>query len=119
MAGAYVQSNGIVGAHRVWLASALCLKSSPLPNPCIHARHGTTPIPHLLLTLPAADNGAVMYSALKETPFAEHMRLVPMTGEGLAVSPTNRLLWQPLTRMRLEAWEEFSVRLRDDDVSDR
>lgn len=58
-----------------------------------------------------------MYSALKETPWAEHVRLVPMTGEGLPVSPTNRLLWQPLTRMRLEAWDEVSVRLPDDSVS--
>lgn len=39
-----------------------------------------------------------------------------MTGEGLALSPTHHLLWQPLSPYRLDAWEEFTVRLRDDQV---
>ncbi len=41
---------------------------------------------------------------------------MPMTGEGLALSPTHHLLWQPLSPYRLDAWEEFTVRLRDDQV---
>lgn len=98
---------------RTWPACASTLETDA---PHISTSHSTPPAAAPCCALPAADNGAVMYSALKETPWADHVRLVPVTGEALALSPTNRLLWQPLTGMRLDAWDEFSVRIPDDKV---
>lgn len=109
------------GAAVVWLVRNCCTWPACASTLETDAPHISSP--HLPPTpaapccaLPAADNGAVMYSALKETPWADHVRLVPVTGEALALSPTNRLLWQPLTGMRLDAWDEFSVRIPDDKV---
>lgn len=58
-----------------------------------------------------------MYTALQETPWADHARVLLMTGEGLALSGMNRALWQPLSEMRVDGFEEATVRLRDDEVS--
>lgn len=58
-----------------------------------------------------------MHSALQETPWADHARLVIMTGEGLAVSSMALGLWQPLSKMRVDSWAEFSVRLPDGQAS--
>lgn len=63
-----------------------------------------------------ADNGAVLFSALRLTAWAQHARLVPVTGEGLALSGLNQALWQPLSRMLVDSWAEFSSRLRDGEV---
>lgn len=37
-------------------------------------------------------------------------------GGGLQISPMARGLWQPLSKMAVTSWAEFSVRLRDGEV---
>lgn len=60
--------------------------------------------------------GSQLYSALAETPWAAHVRPVLMTPFGTDVVPANRAVLQPLARLRLDSWAEFSSRLPDDQV---
>lgn len=80
----------------------------------MHAR--PDPPANLLLPRWLADTGAVLYSALRATAWAEHARLVPVTGEGLALWSLNQAVWQPLSHMRVDAWADFSTRLKDGEV---
>lgn len=60
--------------------------------------------------------GSQLYSALAETPWAAHVRPVLVTPFGTDVVPANRAVLQPLARLRLDSWAEFSSRLPDDQV---
>ena len=61
-----------------------------------------------------ADNAARFYSALKETPYEEHVKIILMTGEGLNISKMNMDLWQPISPLRVESMADMSVRLTDE-----
>ena len=65
-----------------------------------------------------ADNAARFYSALRETPWAEHVKIVLKTGAGMKLNSMNVNLWQPLTNMSLDTWADFSLRLPKDMVND-
>ncbi|KAL4443685.1 hypothetical protein ABPG75_011422 [Micractinium tetrahymenae] len=80
--------------------------------PIVFYQHNPFNFAHVL-----RDNAARMHSALQETPWADHARLVVMTAEGLAVSDMALGLWQPLSSMRVDSWAEFSVRLPDGQAS--
>ncbi|KAL4447222.1 hypothetical protein ABPG77_007255 [Micractinium sp. CCAP 211/92] len=80
--------------------------------PIVFYQHNPFNFAHVL-----RDNAARMHSALQETAWADHARLVIMTGEGLPVSSMALGLWQPLSKMRVDSWAEFSVRLPDGQAS--
>lgn len=82
-----------------------------------HFTHARPPVPRRPHGAVLRDNAARMHSALRETPWADHARLTLMTGEGLAVSGMALALWQPLSRMRVDSWAEFGVRLPDGQAS--
>ena len=67
--------------------------------------------------LSSADNAAVFFSSLRETPWAEHVKVVLKTGAGMKLNSMNFNLWQPLTNMSLETWADFATRLPKDMVS--
>ena len=62
---------------------------------------------------PAAhrDNAAKLYGALRQTPWASRAKLVVVTAEGLALPPWTLSVLQPLFRLGLETWADFSSRL--------
>ena len=60
------------------------------------------------------DNAARVFSALRETPWAPHAKLMLQTGGGLTISGMNLALWQPLTNMSVDSLAEASVRLADE-----
>ncbi|EFN58009.1 hypothetical protein CHLNCDRAFT_57085 [Chlorella variabilis] len=60
------------------------------------------------------DNAARFFSALRETPWAGHVKVLLQTGGGLAFSFMNLALWQPLSNMSVESLADSSVRLADD-----
>lgn len=66
-----------------------------------------------IIMLPCADNAARFYSALKETAWEQHAKVVLMTGGGLPISAMNLALWQPLSNMSVDSMADFSVRLPD------
>lgn len=63
------------------------------------------------------DNAAYVYSALRETRWADAAKLVIVTGGGTALAPLNRALWQPLSPLRVDSWADFTARLPEGVVS--
>ena len=59
----------------------------------------------------------MFYSALRETSWAEHIKVVLKTGAGMKLNSMNVNLWQPLTNMTVQSFADFSVRLPKDMVS--
>lgn len=94
-----------------------CGRSSSLQGTYAAQVHPLKLLPTLALSPP--DNAAMMYSALAETPWAPHARLLLMTGGGLALGNMSRALWQPLSPLRLDSWADASTRLLDDQVGAR
>ena len=65
----------------------------------------------------AADNAARFYSALKETPWAEHVKIVLKTGAGMKLNNMNYNLWQPMSSMKVQTWADISARLAEGQAS--
>ena len=71
-----------------------------------------SPHPLAPACLPAADNAARLYGALRQTPWREHLKLVILTPDGLGMPTFAYQLYQPLTNFTLETWADFTTRLR-------
>lgn len=58
-----------------------------------------------------ADNSAKLWGFIEDTPWADGIKLVPVTAEGLALPGFNYQLLQAMTPLRVETWADFSSRL--------
>ena len=96
--------------------SVLEMSGSPCcaPRPQLRAQILTSTSPARVPAPLPADNAARFYSALKETPYEEHVKIILMTGEGLNISKMNMDLWQPISPLRVESMADMSVRLTDE-----
>ncbi|KAI3428185.1 hypothetical protein D9Q98_006565 [Chlorella vulgaris] len=82
--------------------------------PVVFYQHNSFNFAHTL-----RDNAARFYSALKETAWEQHAKVVLMTGGGLPISAMNLALWQPLSNMSVDSMADFSVRLPDEQIGRR
>ncbi|KAL4446247.1 hypothetical protein ABPG77_003054 [Micractinium sp. CCAP 211/92] len=57
------------------------------------------------------DNSAKLWGFIEDTPWADGIKLVPVTAEGLALPGFNYQLLQAMTPLRVETWADFSSRL--------
>ncbi|KAL4439890.1 hypothetical protein ABPG75_002891 [Micractinium tetrahymenae] len=57
------------------------------------------------------DNAAVLYGALRRTPWWPHAKLVVLTPDGLGMQPFDYELYQSLSNHTVETWADFSSRL--------
>ena len=98
--------NGTIRLQRSVLCTSRCLAAwrqymTPSSQLC------PLPSAHLL----PADNAAKLFGFVEDTPWADSIKLVVVTADGLALPRFNYQLLQPMTPLRVETWADFSARL--------
>lgn len=79
--------------------------------PLVWYSHYLTNPSHML-----RDNAALLFGALKETPWAAHAKVVLMTPEGLGAPGFATDAMQPLSELAVETWAELGSRLPSAEV---
>lgn len=62
------------------------------------------------------DNAAKVWSVLRATPWARHIKWVLVTAEGHAAPAMNYDIMQPMVGLRVETWADFTNRLPSREV---